>query len=267
MINLPTSSRMGYSIPHIPGAQIKERKLEQYWRRVFTASSIFSTVAGCLLIGASITLYTDGKYEQYFNSTQHPLVYLLFFVSCFGALAGFLAVCIITIHSYKLLYAMNIMLALVTTAKIAGVCFTLIYRVKTLHGVTTQLEEHMANYSNNMQVQWDLDTLQSRDQCCGVTTPLDWANNTLVQGSWNTSHLPDSCCRVVVPECGVNKASVTVLEGLSLAVHKQGCYQVLRQWFDFRMKVIGVIAGVTSLGEAVMVAISARWIRFIELYW
>ena len=70
-----------------------------------------------------------------------------------------------------------------------------------------------------------------------------------------------------MPECGVNKASATVLEGLSQAVHKQGCYQVLRQWFDFRMKVIGVIAAVTSLGEAVMVAISTRWIRFIELYW
>lgn len=133
---------MGY---YISGAQIRERRLEQHWRKLFSASAIFSTVAGCVLIGASITLYTDGKYQQYFNSTQHPLVYLLFFVSWFGALAGFLAVCIVTIHSYKLFYAMNIMLALVTSAKLAGVCFSLVYRVKTLHGVTDQLEEHMVN--------------------------------------------------------------------------------------------------------------------------
>ena len=255
---------MGY---YISGTQIRERKLEQHWRRLFSASSIFSTVAGCVLIGASITLYTDGKYQQYFNSTQHPLVYLLFFVSWFGAIARFLAVCIVTIHSYKLFYAMNIMLALVTTAKIAGVCFALVYRVKTLHGVTSQIEEHMANYSTSPQVKWDLDNLQTSDQCCGATTSLDWANSTLLGGSWNTLHLPDSCCKVVVPKCGHNKANATVLKNLTLAVHQQGCCEVLKEWFDYRMIVIGVIAGVTTLGEAVMVAISTRWIRFIELYW
>ena len=260
----PLLIRMSY---HISGTQIRERKLEEHWRRLFTASSIFSTVASCFLIGASITLYTDGKYQQYFNSTQHPLVYLLFFVSWFGALAGFLGVCIVTIHSYKLFYAMNIMLALVTTAKIAGVCFVLVYRVKTLQGMTSQIEEHMANYSSSVQVKWDLDNLQSSDKCCGATTPLDWSNDTLLQGSWNTSHIPDSCCMVIVPGCGENKANATVLGNLTQAVHKQGCYEVLKEWFDFRIVVIGSIAGATTVGEAVMVAISTRWIKFIELYW
>lgn len=72
---------------------------------------------------------------------------------------------------------------------------------------------------------------------------------------------------VVVPNCGVDKANATVLANLTQAIHQQGCYEVLREWFDFRMVVIGAIAGVTTLGEAVMVAISTRWIRFIELYW
>ena len=162
---------------------------------------------------------------------------------------------------------MNIMLALVTAAKIAAVCFALVYRVKTLHGVTSQIEEHMANYSSSEQVKWDLDNLQISDKCCGVTTPLDWSNKTLLQGSWNTSNLPDSCCMVVVPRCGHNKANATVLKNLTQAVYKKGCYEVLKEWFDFRMIWIGGIAGLTSVGEAVMVAISTRWIRFIELYW
>lgn len=256
---------------NLPGpghaAQIREDRLEKYWRHLFTASAIFSTLGGCFLIGSSITLYTDGKYQQYFNSTQHPLVYLLFFVSWFGALAGFLGVCIITIHSYKMFYAMNIMLALVTTAKVAAVCFALVYRVKTFHGVTTRLEEHLVNYTSSPRAKWDMDALQTGDQCCGVNKPLDWSNSTLLLGTWNTSNLPDSCCTVVVPTCGAGKGNATIISELSSAIHQEGCYKVLKTWFDDRIMVVGIIAGLTSLGEAVMVAVSTKWVRFIELYW
>ncbi|KAL5247013.1 hypothetical protein ACHWQZ_G019024 [Mnemiopsis leidyi] len=118
-----------------------------------------------------------------------------------------------------------------------------------------------------IMVKWDLDNLQSSDNCCGAATPLDWSNDTLLKGTWNTSNLPDSCCMVIVPNCGENKANATVLGNLTQALHKKGCSEVLKEWFDLRIIVIGAIAGATTVGEAVMVAISTRWIRFIELYW
>lgn len=187
---------------------------------------------------------------------------MLFFVACLGAVAGFLGVCIVTIHSYKIFYSMNTLIALVTAAKMAAVCFTLIYRVKTLKAMTTELEYRVGNYSTKSTLA--LDMLHTQDKCCGVTSPLDWANSTLAV-NWTKTDVPNTCCLVVSAECGKDKANEDSLANLTLAIHQTGCYFKLEEWFDKRVIVVGVVAGVSTLCEVVMITISQKWVQFIEL--
>ena len=244
-------------------ATYRERRLEARWRLAFTFSAIIATISSGTLIGATTSLFVDSKFQTYFNNVHDNLIYLLFFVSCMGSIAGFLGVCIITFKHYKMFYSMNILIGLVLLGKVITVCFVLVYRVKSLHKVEEQLGIRFRNYTDDQTLaRHEVDTLQNTERCCGITSPIDWANTTLTQ-SWNPNDLPESCCVTMTTDCGANKTNA--YSTLPYAIHQKGCWYKLKDWFDYRAYVIGIVALIALLGLVTMLFIARHWIRFSPL--
>jgi len=188
------------------------------------------------------------------------VMFLLSFCGCIGALR----------ENICLLKFFTICLSIVFFVQLASGIIGFVYREKIKRLLTVKLSGSIPNYRSNANLQNMIDYSQITFGCCGVRDHRDWRNNVYfncsTQGSEACS-VPFSCCKVdrLNTLCGfkMNEPQLAA-ERREEMIFTRGCVDVISEWLQRHLMVIGGAGCVIALMQVVVMSFTAKLIKDIR---
>jgi hypothetical protein len=127
-----------------------------------------------------------------------------------------------------------------------------VFREQAIEDIDDHLTFAIEKYSDNQQITFAVNKVQSKFGCCGLNNLTDWTRNPVYSCSSRypqACHVPDSCCKNPFEGCGLRVLSNSPLLQLqSRDVYVTGCRWQFLAWLERNLDVVGA----TALGFAIL---------------
>jgi len=206
---------------------------------------------GMLLVGVGYWIESEKRsYDSINDFVKSPAIIAiavgaLMIITAFFGLFGALREHLCFLKTFLAL------IVLIFIAQVIIGIIAFVYREETEVILIDQIKSSIEKYTENENIKESVDRIQSKFQCCGIETALDWdinANYSCNSTDPEACSVPESCCRVHKAGCGLEvRKGITKLAKLKAGIYKQGCYQTLQIYIQKHLDSVGA----TALGLAI----------------
>lgn len=152
------------------------------------------------------------------------------------------------VHKRSLVFIVVLSVASVLT--FIAVILAFVYNGNVGNKAEDDLRSQLQDYGLKSGTE-PLDTIQSKDECCGVDYYTDWRDTPY--GGRRTYKVPDSCCKNYEYACGDNFETSSI--------NRNGCLEVVKSSINSHLLFIGISGIVIALPIEVSLVAAVLYIR------
>lgn len=235
---------------HLPG----DERARFYTTKVLPGMAGSMIIVGLIMFLTGVIILPLEKHHSAVTTIKFEIPFILYLVAgILAAEAGMLILWVTTrtngspldVKKWSPMFIIILVVAAVFT--LSAVISSFSCKVDDIENdMMTTIQEY-GSYKKGKETS-NFDTLQTKDQCCGVNYYTDWRSTKY--GGHRVYVVPDSCCKANEYACGYQFEIDNI--------NRRGCLEVLKGSVNKHLgvvKIMGIIFLVVKVGEVIAIVI------------